>query len=721
MGNQNSSPPLNGDKPFTLEEFKKETPRKMTLHVLSNNKNACKSFVENLTNEILITDELLEKDIIKKINLFSFMNYKLYGSVEEMMETLVNKSNSCFKKILGKNSEFSEVVIVLPNNDINEQIDAIREIIDDNINYLNIEPYLTPFFIFCSPYNINLNKFIPSKTFHYKIENEENLNLKIKDILNQKENDIIKNIDYKEIFELYTKLNGLFSYYNELGDIFSFINSEGREIPVQIVDDDNIAVFINILMIGRTGAGKSTLINLLLDEKKAIEGGSGLSTTSKDLKVYMKKDIPLRFYDAKGFEDEKTVQNFINILTNYYYKFAESKDNINAIFYCKTFTTDTVVENMEIPIFEKLIELKIPILFIITKCRYNPNEKCNDRTRVSREKDKNKIINRINEIIEEAFKKKNKEEDAKEFIKDYVKFYFVNLVEDISSNIKPFGLDEVISFFTELVTEEKWELLEESCFNRDEKNCREYCKENPFLKFYSDFDEINNRNKEESLRYLKRLKAGAFFSGWIPGFDIGMEYCYRYLFKKKLKQLYGFNYKDAEKSLHKNDVINLNLDENNSGTELTNIHSKDTTQQLNNTIQQEQNIEEQISDKVSNKGRNVSVVGSTIVQTGGIFIGLTGQITTELGTIASRFAISEGIQIAGFVLLPITCFVFGAISCYNIHKDCKKILNIFQTAFTPLKFDTIDNYIRSYRKAINYLIDISNKIKKKNNEEIIEN
>ena len=77
-----------------------------------------------------------------------------------------------------------------------------------------------------------------------------------------------------------------------------------------------------------------------------------------------------------------------------------------------------------------------------------------------------------------------------------------------------------------------------------------------------------------------------------------------------------------------------------------------------NTIQQEQNIEEQISDNVSNKGRNVSVVGSTIVQTGGIFIGLTGQITTELGTIASRFAISEGIQIAGFVLLPITCFVF---------------------------------------------------------------
>ena len=82
MGNKNPTPlPLYEDKPYTLEQFKNETSRKMTLHILSNNKNSCISFVKILTGERNIfenSDELLEKDINKKINLFSFMNYKIY-------------------------------------------------------------------------------------------------------------------------------------------------------------------------------------------------------------------------------------------------------------------------------------------------------------------------------------------------------------------------------------------------------------------------------------------------------------------------------------------------------------------------------------------------------------------------------------------------------------------------------------------------------------------
>lgn len=35
----------------------------------------------------------------------------------------------------------------------------------------------------------------------------------------------------------------------------------------------------------------------------------------------------------------------------------------------------------------------------------------------------------------------------------------------------------------------------------------------------------------------------------IPGVDIGMEYYYKYLFKKKLKALYGFDYDQAEEAL----------------------------------------------------------------------------------------------------------------------------------------------------------------------------
>ena len=60
---------------------------------------------------------------------------------------------------------------------------------------------------------------------------------------------------------------------------------------------------------------------------------------------------------------------------------------------------------------------------------------------------------------------------------------------------------------------------------------------NPFLKKYSNLENLNIKNKKEALLYLKRLKAGAFFSGLIPFLDIGMEYAYRHLFKKKLNNL----------------------------------------------------------------------------------------------------------------------------------------------------------------------------------------
>ena len=45
---------------------------------------------------------------------------------------------------------------------------------------------------------------------------------------------------------------------------------------------------------------------------------------------------------------------------------------------------------------------------------------------------------------------------------------------------------------------------------------------------------------------MKGLKACAFFSGMVPGVDIGMEYFYKKKFKKKLKALYGFDYNMAK-------------------------------------------------------------------------------------------------------------------------------------------------------------------------------
>ena len=59
---------FNMTKNLTLEKFNAQTRRKMTIHILSNNIVANKEIKNNY--------QLLEKEIEKKINLFSFMNYK---------------------------------------------------------------------------------------------------------------------------------------------------------------------------------------------------------------------------------------------------------------------------------------------------------------------------------------------------------------------------------------------------------------------------------------------------------------------------------------------------------------------------------------------------------------------------------------------------------------------------------------------------------------------
>ena len=302
-------------------------------------------------------------------------------------------------------------------------------------------------------------------------------------------------------------------------------------------------------------------------------------------------------------------------------------------FYCMEYKIDgTYVEAMEIPIYQKLVKLRIPILFIITKCPFIPEEERNNEGEKLKENDKNKkeddndnemrqakknqlnkiqktIKNEIKNIFIDINKKESKKEDADKFIKDYVHIYFVNLVKIKTSPLKPFGLDKVISFFTKNVTQENWKNLKKSCDEGNEENCKKYCKNNPFLKVYSEFNELNARNKAESLRYLKGLKAGAFFSGWVPGVDIGMEYYYRYLFEKKLKQLYGFNYEEAEISISRNNSVSID-NENNSEIKLINNRT-----QIDHIIQVDNINNNSIIDPIdySNNSEIISNNGKTSV------------------------------------------------------------------------------------------------------------
>ena len=64
---------------------------------------------------------------------------------------------------------------------------------------------------------------------------------------------------------------------------------------------------LNIIVAGKTGVGKSTLINAVFRDKLA-ETGIGRPVTSHMRKI-TKKGVPLSIYDTRGFELGKDVQN----------------------------------------------------------------------------------------------------------------------------------------------------------------------------------------------------------------------------------------------------------------------------------------------------------------------------------------------------------------------------------------------------------------------------
>ena len=343
MGGSSSS-----NKPKEFNDFKKQLSRKMTVHLLSNKEEDCIKFIKIFTNKEISNSskELLEESIKEKINLYSFMNYKIYTDTSKLINEIKNKVEEIQINPKSKSSVLSEVIIILNNDQIIKQINELEK----NEDFMELELYFIPFILIISPNEkINLKNFLSSKTFQYKIT-LENINNFTENI---KEGNIVE-IE-EDLAEFIRKLNVIFSYYNELGDEFSFINSKGNEIQIKIEDDTDIPVFVNILFLGRTGAGKSTLINLILGEKKSFEGGTGFSATSKDLIIYKKNGVPIRLYDVKGIENQETLNNYAEILSNYNGNKKKSIDSLNAIFYCIQFKTGTIIEEMEFKILEILI------------------------------------------------------------------------------------------------------------------------------------------------------------------------------------------------------------------------------------------------------------------------------------------------------------------------------------------------------------------------------
>lgn len=127
----------------------------------------------------------------------------------------------------------------------------------------------------------------------------------------------------------------------------------------------------NILVIGDSGVGKSTLINAVLGEEKA-ETSFGNAGTTKELKVYENDILEFRVIDTVGFEPGffKRLEaiNSVKQWSKKVIKEGKENSNINVIWFCVEGTSSKLFpETIKSLSKATAIYPSVPIIVVITK------------------------------------------------------------------------------------------------------------------------------------------------------------------------------------------------------------------------------------------------------------------------------------------------------------------------------------------------------------------
>ncbi len=123
----------------------------------------------------------------------------------------------------------------------------------------------------------------------------------------------------------------------------------------------------NVLLIGKTGVGKSTLLNAVFREPLA-KIGSGRPVT-QDVRQYVKDDFPITAYDTPGLElsgeqIQRVQLDIAQLIEDKRLK--PMSEHIHVIWYCISHEGQRI-EAVEVEWLQKLDLKDIPVILVITK------------------------------------------------------------------------------------------------------------------------------------------------------------------------------------------------------------------------------------------------------------------------------------------------------------------------------------------------------------------
>ena len=161
---------------------------------------------------------------------------------------------------------------------------------------------------------------------------------------------------------------------------------------------------LNVMILGKTGVGKSTLINKMFSQKIA-ETGVGKPVTDK-IRKYEKPDFPLAIYDTPGLElggenaVDKLLEEAIGLIRDGI-KSGDMSKAIHCIWYCIS-TPSHRFEQSEIDFLKRFLDetelFSVPVIIVMTQS-YSKKDAVELKREI--EKENLKIINVVPVLAED--------------------------------------------------------------------------------------------------------------------------------------------------------------------------------------------------------------------------------------------------------------------------------------------------------------------------------